>query len=92
MFENCGIDDQEVEILLNGFGQLKNFEVFVYKQNVFMNLGLAAIKPLLVRPDPHNLLELKLVNCVTSPMIMNGLLEFMVTNKVNLRSLALVKM
>ena len=57
-----------------------------------MDLGLAAVKPLLIRPEPHNLLELKLVNCVTAPRIIDSLLEFLVKNKVHLRALALVKM
>ena len=57
-----------------------------------MDLGLAAVKPLLIRPDPQNLLELKLVNCVTAPRIIDSLLKFLVKNKVHLRALALVKM
>ena len=57
-----------------------------------MDLGLNAIKPLLVRPDPNHLLELKLVNCITAPRIMENLLEFMIENEVHLRALSLVKM
>lgn len=92
MFENCGIDDQECNILLEGFKRLSNLHTFVYKVNVFMDLGLSAIKPLLVKPDLHNLLELSLVSCVTAPRIMDSLIEFMVSRRVHLRSLALVKM
>ena len=57
-----------------------------------MELGLEAMKPLLLKPDPKNLLELKLVNCVTAPRIITDLLDHMVYRKVHLRSLALVKM
>ena len=92
MLDNCGIDDYELSLLLDGFERLKSLKVFVYKDNQFLDQGLQAIKPLLTRPDPHNLLELKLVNCVTSPRVMDSMLECMVDNQVHLRSLALVKM
>lgn len=68
-FDNCGIDDEELAILLEGFLILDKFETFVYKNNIFREQGLAAIKPILVRPDPRALQELRLVNCVTHPKI-----------------------
>ena len=37
MLENCGIDDQELRILLKGFERLNNFTTFVYKNSVFMD-------------------------------------------------------
>jgi hypothetical protein len=34
-FDNCGIDDEELAILLQGFMVLDHFETFVYKNNIF---------------------------------------------------------
>ncbi len=51
---------------------------------------MAALKPLLLKPEPKNLLELRLVNCLTNPLVMADMLQFMVDEKVNLRSLYLI--
>ena len=69
MFDNCGIDDTELAILLDGFSICDDFSAFIYKNNVFKEQGLAALKPILIKPDPTQLLELRLVNCVTSPFL-----------------------
>lgn len=55
LFDNCGIDDEELAILLEGFMALPGIKSFTYKNNVFQHLGLEAIKPVLFRPDPRNL-------------------------------------
>ncbi len=34
-FDNCGIDDEELAILLQGLMVVDQFETFVYKNNVF---------------------------------------------------------
>ena len=57
-----------------------------------MDKGLTALQPLLIRPEPKNLLELKLVSCQTAPRIMKELAEFLISNKVKLRTLCLVRM
>ena len=33
MLDNCGIDDYELSLLLDGFERLKSLKVFVYKDN-----------------------------------------------------------
>lgn len=92
LFDNCGIDDEELAILLEGLLALDGIENFIYKNNVFQRLSLAAIKPVLSRPDPRNLQELRLVNCATHPYIMTEMIQFMVDQKVQVRSFSLVKM
>lgn len=57
-----------------------------------MHQGIEALKPILIKPDPHNLKELRLVNCVTSESIMENLINFIVEERVNLRTLSLVRM
>ena len=52
LFDNCGIDDEELAILLEGLLALDGIEHFVYKNNVFLQEGFEAIKPLLLKPDP----------------------------------------
>lgn len=80
--DNCGIDDEELAILLSGFLSSEKLSIFAYKNNVFKELGLAEIKPVLLRPSPRNLIELRLFNCVTTPQIMVDLLQFMIKGKV----------
>ena len=67
LFDNCGIDDQELSLLLQGFTTMYRIVSFTYKNNVFLEQGLAAMKPVLLRADPINLQELRLANCVTAP-------------------------
>ena len=50
------------------------------------------MKPILIRPDPKNLYELRLVNCDTSTAVVKELVNFLVDYQVNLRTLSLVKM
>lgn len=35
LFDNCGIDDEELAILLNGCLMLDRFQILAYKNNVF---------------------------------------------------------
>ena len=88
--DNCGIDDEEGMTLLEGFLELKNFTRFCYLNNVFKYNTLQALKPILCRPDPHNLVELRLVNCDTSKLLVYQFAEFLWNEKVELRALSLV--
>jgi hypothetical protein len=90
LLENCGIDDYELSLLLEGLLVMDNFETFVYKSNVFLDDGLRAIKPILIRSSPKNLQCLRLVNCDTSPEIIEELLDFMLRERVRLRTVGLV--
>ena len=54
---------------------------------------MEALKPILDLAPPHNLHELRLVNCETQPRIMQDLLRTLAESESNhLRSLALVQM
>ena len=92
LFDNCGIDDEELAILLEGMRLLDGLKHFVYKNNVFLQKSLQAIKPILYRPDPHNLMELRLVNCNTQTNLMTEMIKFMIDEEVQIRSLSLVRM
>jgi len=41
--DNCGVDDHELALLLEGLLEMKNFEKLVYKNNVFSYESLQAI-------------------------------------------------
>ena len=82
LFDNCGIDDEELAILLEGMLSLDGVKNFVYKNNVFLQKSLHAIKPILYRPDPHNLQELRLVNCNTQTHLMTEMIQFMIDEEV----------
>ena len=90
LFDNCGIDDQELSLLLNGFTNLKTFDIFAYKNNVFLQRGLAALKQILLQPDPYNLTEMRLVSCTTTSKVTTDLINFLVLSRSHLRSLSLV--
>lgn len=78
--------------MLDGFTVLPNFESFIYKNNVFMMDALAGLKPLLVRPSPMNLQELRLVNLKTNKVVIQNLIDFLTEQNVQLRSLSLVQL
>lgn len=65
--ENCGVDDHELALLLEGIFQMGGVQKLIYKNNVFLEESLEAIKPVLNKRSPHNLQELRLVNLVTNP-------------------------
>ena len=44
---NCGVDDEELATMLEGLGKAKDFTKLYYKQNVFGEESLEALRPLL---------------------------------------------
>ena len=60
--DNCGVDDHELSLLLEGLTEMAEFKKFVYKSNAFAEESLAAIMPVLDRRSPRDLQELRLVN------------------------------
>ena len=77
---------------MNGLTNLQTFDVFAYKNNVFLEHGLAALKQILLQPDPYNLHEMRLVSCNTTSKITGSLINFLVLSRCHLRSLSLVQM
>ena len=45
--ENCGVDDDELNVLLNGLVQTNEFSRFIYKNNEFSYRSLVALKPIM---------------------------------------------
>jgi len=45
--DNCGVDDEELGLFLDGMTKMPDFRKFVYKNNVFLESSLEAIKPIL---------------------------------------------
>ena len=88
--DNCGVDDHELSLLLEGLTFMQGFKKFVYKNNVFLNESLDAIKPILVHRSPRDLQELRLVNLQTTKEVIRELLDHMTICRVELRTLSLV--
>ena len=53
--DNCGVDDFELSLLLDGLNFMPDFKKFVYKNNVFLHNSLASIKPILEHRSPRDL-------------------------------------
>ena len=62
-FDNCGLDDTELSIVIEALSQLHDFKSIVYKQNEFGPQALEQIPKLFNRPIPFHLQELKLIDC-----------------------------
>ena len=90
--DNCGVDDEELADLFKGFQAIDDFRRFYYKDNGFYANALEAIQPILVKPSPNNLRELRLVNCKTSDKFVNQLVQFLATRNFSLKSLGLISM
>ena len=90
--DNCGIDDEEFSSLLGGFFHLEKLRLLFYKENIFSDNSLTAIKPLLLKRYPNNLRELKLVKVNTSSQFIEDLLQFMIDERSSLLSISLVQM
>ena len=77
--DNCDIKDADLASLLHSLARHNKLNIFIYKNSSFLDQSLAAIKPILIKPDSrHSLLDLRLVRCATEPRIVQGLIEFMV--------------
>ena len=93
VLDNCQITDSMCATLLDALLGQKHLQEFVYKRNAFGEQALEALRPILQLAPPHNLHELRLVNCETQTRIMQDLLGTLAESESNhLRSLALVQM
>lgn len=75
ILDNCGVDDEEFASMLIGIQGLKDFKKIAYRRNVFMQLSLDAMLPILQRKVPHHLEELRIENVKTSPEVTSQLIE-----------------
>ena len=90
--DNCGVDDGECAILLEGLLKMDCFHTFVYKNNVFAEESLEALQPLMLKPAGTNLRVIKMVNCNCAGAIMDEFLEFLLENGIRIESLSLIQM
>ena len=59
---------------------------------MFLEYALLALKNILELPCPHNLLELRLVDCQSSTKVLKRLVDLLANETCYLRSIALVQM
>ena len=67
LFQSCGLTDTHLAILLNGLEKLENVSSLVLKSEEFGLKSVQLIKPLIERPRPYNLQELRLIDCKIPP-------------------------
>lgn len=78
-FSNSGIDDLEFSEILEGLKHLKDFKSIIYRANVFAELSIAKLEPLLLKRIPNHLQELKLIDCQMLSSNVNKLLDLIAT-------------
>ena len=77
-------------MLLKAASVLKTFKSFVYKQNDFGVESMKQLNNFFSRKLPHQLIELKLVNCRINILVMQELVK-LVKDRSQIQSLALVR-
>ena len=89
IFDNCGIDDEEMAAILNGILKLKDFKKIIYRQNTFAELSLEKLWKILLRKIPNNLEELRIENCKIERTITSELID-KINHRCYLEKLGLV--
>jgi len=87
--ESTGTDDEMLATILQGLTGQRNFKAFTYKKSKLGEKSINAIIELVKRPMPHNLDELRIVNCQIKPQPIKNLLEAFADTHI--RRLTLVK-
>ena len=61
------MDDNNLQILLDGFLHLKDLKRLIIKNNIIGEKSISKLNQILVKNMPYNLRELKISNCTISP-------------------------
>lgn len=76
ILDNNGLKDKDFARILIGIGQLLEIKSIVYIRNEFLFKSAEAIRPLITTNSvPHNLEELRLVNCKISAQATTAVLD-----------------
>ena len=75
---NNGIDGDQFAKMLDGFAKLRDFKSLIYKQNVVTLNSMLALKPIFEKRLPHELQELKFIDCKISPSLIKVLMESLI--------------
>lgn len=90
ILDNNGLKDNDFARILIGLGQLLEIKSLVYIRNEFLIKSAQAIRPLITTNSvPHNLEELRLVNCKMSMEATTAVLDALM-HRSYLKKLALV--
>jgi len=90
ILDNNGLSDSMFENVMKGIENLNEIRSIVYRNNDISTRSLAILKPLLLRPLPHCLDELRIVNCRMHGAISEEIVDTLLKRSC-LRKLALVK-
>ena len=67
LLESTGTDDEMLAAILEGLREQVNFKSVTYKRNIMDQLSVRALVKLAHRPVPHNLDEVRIINCRITP-------------------------
>ena len=73
--QNCGLDDDEFSVILEGLCHLKEFKSLSYIQNNFGESSLENCSDLLKRKCPNQLDDLQIINCKIDGKISSELID-----------------
>ena len=75
MLNKNGLRDADMAAIIEGMNALKESKSLVIKNNEFLQNSFKSLQAILDRPMPTNLEELRIVNCKTSSLVTDQLLE-----------------
>jgi len=85
-----GCSDSDFSKLLSGLVDLEHCKTIIYKMNIFSNLSLTALRPILHKRRPCNLEELRIVQCRINSAVTHDLITAL-TESSSLKRLGLVQ-
>lgn len=90
--DNCNMNDTMTATLFDALTKHKTLSELVLKRNTLLEKSMLSLKNIIQLNPPHNLIELRLVNCQSSPKVVRRLVDLLATQNHFLRSIALVQM
>ena len=74
-FDNCGIDDEEMSLMVQAFFKFKDFKSIIYRQNDLQENSVESLRHLLSKGIPYHLQELRISNCKLIPKVTTDLID-----------------
>lgn len=74
VLEDNGTNDEQQGLIFEGLHSQEKIYRIITRKNEFGERSLEALKPLLLRKNPMQLEELRLVDCQLNPLVLHQLL------------------
>lgn len=89
LFNNVGMNGDQLATILKGAAKMRDFKALTYKNGGINEQVIENLVPILRRPVPNHLEEIKIIDCKVSATLIEQLLEQLNT-KSRIKKLALV--